>query len=115
MLSDVIRNPTFAPEEVARTKAQISQGIAAGAQDPQKRAAYDQFGHAASNMGGGHGGFSHAGGNMNMDDIFENFGDVFGEGFFGGQRGGGRSRGGGNRGSNLRVKVKLNFEDSHLD
>jgi molecular chaperone DnaJ len=52
--------------------------------DSSKRAQYDQFGHAASNMGGGHGGFSHAGGNMNMDDIFENFGDIFGSMFGGG-------------------------------
>ena len=48
---------------------------------------------------------------MRMEDIFSNFGDVFGEGFFGGggQRGGGRTRGTGARGSNLRVKVKLNY------
>ena len=50
---------------------------------------------------------------MRMEDIFSNFGDVFGESFFGGggQRGGGRSRGTGARGSNLRVKVKLNYEE----
>ena len=52
----------------------------------------------------GGGGF----GGMRMEDIFENFGDVFGGGFGGG---GSRSRGGGNRGSNLRVKVKLNYEE----
>jgi molecular chaperone DnaJ len=52
--------------------------------DASKRAQYDQFGHAASGMGGGHGGFSHAGGSMNMDDIFENFGDIFGSMFGGG-------------------------------
>src|SRR5271169_202038 len=49
--------------------------------DTQKRSQYDQFGHAGMNsgMGGGHG---HA--NMNMDDIFENFGDIFGSMFGGG-------------------------------
>jgi len=52
--------------------------------DTQKRSQYDQFGHAGVNngMGGGHG---HAGG-MNMDDIFENFGDIFGSMFGGGAK-----------------------------
>lgn len=53
--------------------------------DSSKRTQYDQFGHAGMNggMGGGHAGYSHAG-NMNMDDIFENFGDIFGSMFNGG-------------------------------
>ncbi|WP_109700036.1 molecular chaperone DnaJ [Chitinophaga deserti] len=82
--------------------------------DPDKRAQYDRFGHAGvGGRGGGHGQ-----GHMNMDDIFSNFGDIFGEdifgSFFGG--GGGRSGGGGRRsrgtrGSNLRVKIKLTFEE----
>src|SRR5438105_10115429 len=42
--------------------------------DTQKRSQYDQFGHAGSQGMGGHGGFS----NVNMEDIFENFGDIFG-------------------------------------
>ena len=79
--------------------------------NPDKKQRYDQYGHAGVSgaSGGGQGGF---GGGMRMEDIFENFGDVFGEGFFGGggRSSGGRSRGG-NRGSNLRVKVKLNFEE----
>lgn len=82
--------------------------------DPQKRQRYDQFGHAGVGgaAGGGQGGF---GGGMRMEDIFSNFGDVFGDdfgSFFGG--GGGqqrRTRGTGSRGSNLRVKVKLTYED----
>jgi molecular chaperone DnaJ len=54
--------------------------------DDQKKAQYDQFGHAdMGGMGGGHG----HGQNMNMDDIFSNFGDIF-ETMFGGQGGGGR-------------------------
>ncbi|MCC7029844.1 MAG: molecular chaperone DnaJ [Chitinophagaceae bacterium] len=73
-----------------------------------KKQRYDQYGHAGvSGAAGGGSGF----GGMRMEDIFENFGDVFGESFFGG---GGRSSGGrrgGNRGSNLRVKVKLNYEE----
>ena len=57
--------------------------------DADKKARYDRYGHAGVNNQGG-GGFS--GGNMNMEDIFEHFGDIFGdggspfEGFFGGNR-----------------------------
>jgi len=69
--------------------------------DAQKRAQYDQFGHA-----GPQGGFG--GGNMNMDDIFSNFGDIFGGAFGGGFGGGGGQRRA--KGSNLRIKVKLNLE-----
>ncbi len=74
--------------------------------DANKKARYDQFGHAGMN-GGGFGG-----GGMNMDDIFSQFGDVFGGGF--GGFGGGRGRSGGQRtikGSNLRVKMKLTLEE----
>ncbi len=86
--------------------------------DTDKRAQYDRFGHQAFSQGrgGGSGGFSGAG--MNMDDIFSQFGDIFGEespfgSFFGGGNGrrssGGRARG--VRGSNLRIKIKLNYEE----
>ncbi|MEQ8927417.1 MAG: molecular chaperone DnaJ [Fulvivirga sp.] len=77
--------------------------------DPQKKQRYDQFGHAGMN-GGGFGG----GGGMNMEDIFSQFGDIFGGGgspfdsFFGG--GGGRGRRG-RKGSNLRIKLKLTLEE----
>lgn len=71
-----------------------------------KRAKYDRFGHAGMNGGFG-------GGGMNMDDIFSNFGDIFGGAFgggsFGGSRGGGGSRRA--RGTNLRVKMKLTLEE----
>lgn len=71
-----------------------------------KRAKYDRFGHAGM---GGAGGFSGQG--MNMEDIFESFGDIFGGAFgFGGQAGGQR-RGAMRRGSNLRVRVKLTLEE----
>ena len=76
--------------------------------DPNKRARYDQFGHASV---GGAGGFG--GGGMSMDDIFSQFGDIFG-GFGGGFSGYGGFRGGGrrtNRGSDLRVKVKLSLKE----
>ncbi len=76
--------------------------------NPEKKQRYDQFGHAGMN-GGGFGG----GGGMNMEDIFSQFGDIFGGGgspfdsFFGG--GGGRSRA--RKGSNLRIKLKLTLEE----
>ncbi|WP_291120291.1 molecular chaperone DnaJ [Flavobacterium sp. UBA6135] len=76
--------------------------------DPNKKAKYDQYGHAAFD---GHGGFG-GGGGMNMDDIFSQFGDIFGGGGFGGF--GGFGGGGGQRrmkGSNLRIKVKLTLEE----
>lgn len=82
--------------------------------DPDKRAQYDRFGHNA--FGPGRGGFG-GGQSMNMDDIFSQFGDIFGEdmfgSFFSGRGGGGgrSSRSRGVRGSNLRVKIKLNFEE----
>lgn len=80
--------------------------------NPDKKAKYDQFGHAAFDGSGGFGG-----GGMNMDDIFSQFGDIFGSAFGGGGSGfsgfggfGGQSRGG-VRGSNLRIRVKLSLED----
>ena len=85
--------------------------------DADKRAQYDRFGHKAFN-GGNRGGSGFGGGGMNMDDIFSQFGDIFGDespfgSFFGG--GGGRrssgSRSNGVRGSNLRIKIKLNYEE----
>lgn len=75
--------------------------------DANKRAQYDRFGHQGM---GGAGGF---GGGMNMDDIFSQFGDIFGGAFggggsFGGSRGGGARR---VRGTNLRVKMKLTLDE----
>ena len=77
-----------------------------------KRARYDQFGHAGMDggaAGGGFGGFG--GGGFTMEDIFRNFGDIFGGHFgggFGGSRGGGRSV---NRGSVIRVRIKLTLAE----
>lgn len=80
---------------------------------PEKKQRYDQFGHAGVGGAAGGGGFS--GGSMNMEDIFSQFGDIFGggspfESFFGG---GGRQSGGRRvaKGSNLRIKVKLTLEE----
>lgn len=68
-----------------------------------KRARYDRFGHQAS--GGG--------GPQNMEDIFSQFGDIFGGGGFEGFFGGGRGQGGRRvrKGSNLRIKLKLDLEE----
>ena len=79
-----------------------------------KRARYDRFGHAGMNSpGDGAGGFGGFGaGGFSMDDIFEQFGDIFG-GTFGGF-GGGRSRGGRqrvNRGSDVRITVRLTLKE----
>lgn len=75
--------------------------------NPEKKARYDQFGHQGL---GGNGGFS--GGGMNMEDIFSQFGDIFGGGgfgsFFSGGAGGGRRT---KKGTNLRVKLKLNLQE----
>lgn len=80
--------------------------------DPQKKARYDQFGHAGVGGAAG-GGFN--GGGMSMDDIFSHFGDIFSDLGFGGfgSFGGRSSRGGRQvaKGTNLRVKVKLNLEE----
>ena len=77
--------------------------------DENKRARYDQFGHAGVGGAAG-GGF---GGGMSMEDIFSQFGDIFGGHFggFGGFGGFGRSGRRTNRGSDLRVKVKLNLKE----
>jgi molecular chaperone DnaJ len=76
--------------------------------NPEKKSRYDRFGHAGANGGGfsGHG--------MNMEDIFSQFGDIFGGGgspfdsFFGGGSQGGRRQ---RKGTNLRIKLKLSLEE----
>ena len=80
--------------------------------NPQKKQQYDQFGHAGMGGAGGFGGGGFGGGGMSMDDIFSQFGDIFGGAFGGGGGfGGGGRRTRVNRGSNLRVRVKLNLEE----
>jgi len=84
--------------------------------DADKKARYDRYGHAGveNGGGGGRGGFS---GGMTMEDIFQQFGDIFGDSgspfdsFFGGGRGrsGGSPRG--QKGTNLRIKVSLTLEE----
>ena len=82
--------------------------------NPDKRARYDQFGHAGMSgaAGGGFGGGGFGGG-FSMEDIFSQFGDIFGGHFGGGFGGFGGGRGGQrvNRGSDIRVKVKLTLAE----
>lgn len=100
------KNPGDKPAEEKFKEAAEAYEILGNA---DKRRQYDQFGH---NMRGA-GGFGGEGG-MSMDDIFSQFGDIFGgahpfESFFGGgTRSGGRKV---NRGTNLRIKVKLTLEE----
>ncbi|MFT7121617.1 MAG: molecular chaperone DnaJ [Neolewinella sp.] len=80
--------------------------------DDQKKARYDQYGHAGM---GQQGGFSGGHGGMTMEDIMSQFGGMFGGGgggggdFFGG--GGAQRQSRGERGSNLRIKVSLTLEE----
>ncbi|KQW32164.1 molecular chaperone DnaJ [Rhizobium sp. Root274] len=79
--------------------------------DPQKRAAYDRFGHAAfeqggGGFGGGGGGFAGGGG---FSDIFE---DIFGEMMGGGRGGRARSTGGRERGADLRYNMEISLEEA---
>jgi molecular chaperone DnaJ len=104
------RNPgDKASEEKFKEAAEAYEVLS----DPQKKARYDQFGHAG--VGGAAGGGFGAEG-MTMEDIFAHFGDIFSDFGFGGFGGfSGRSGGRGSRhvakGSNLRIKVKLSLEE----
>ena len=75
--------------------------------DPDKRRQYDQFGHAAfdGSAGGGAGGFDFSG--MDMGDIF---GDIFGDFFGGGSRR--SSNNGPQKGANVRLSVRITFEEA---
>ncbi|MCL4168810.1 UNVERIFIED_CONTAM: hypothetical protein GTU68_012359, partial [Idotea baltica] len=75
------KNPGDAKAEESFKKAAEAYEVLS---DSDKKARYDQFGHAAFEGGGGFGG----GGSMNMDDIFSQFGDIFGSAFGGGGGGG---------------------------
>ncbi len=107
------RNPgDKAAEEKFKEAAEAYEVLS----DADKKAQYDRYGHAGVS-GAGRGGFGGGGAGMNMEDIFSQFGDIFGDDLFGsffgggGQRRGGGQRSRGVRGSNLRVKLKLTYEE----
>jgi molecular chaperone DnaJ len=100
------RNPDDAASEEKFKEAKEAYEVLS---DGQKRAAYDQFGHAGvdpSMGGGGGGGFGGGGGGASFSDVF---GDVFGD-IFGGGRGGGGQRV--YRGADLRYNMELSLEDA---
>jgi molecular chaperone DnaJ len=72
----------------------------------EKRARYDRFGHQGVSGNGGFGG-----GGMNMEDIFSQFGDIFGDSGFGSFFGGGGGSRRTKKGTNLRVKLKLTLKE----
>ena len=80
--------------------------------DSNKRAQYDQFGHSAFSQGGGGSGHN----NMDLNDIFDHFGDIFSSSGFGSIFGNmGNSRKSGTiRGSDLKITISLNLEEIHL-
>lgn len=102
------RNPgDKASEEKFKEAAEAYEVLS----DADKRAKYDRFGHQAFQGAASGGGFH----NTNMEDIFSHFGDIFGDSgfgnsFFGGRRGA-SSQSTGQRGSNLRIKIKLNYAE----
>lgn len=99
------RNPDDkAAEEKFKEAAEAYEVLS----DPDKKARYDRFGHAGVD---GQGGFGGGPGGMTMEDIFSQFGDMFGGGGDGGFFGGARRQARGERGSNLRIKVPLTLEE----
>jgi molecular chaperone DnaJ len=104
------RNPG---DKVAEDKFKEAAEAYSVLSDGDKKSRYDRMGHAGLD---GQGGFGGQGG-FSAEDIFSQFGSMFGDdfgSFFGGQRGGGGQRPGGGRGqrgTNLRIKVKLTLEE----
>ena len=74
--------------------------------DPEKRAKYDQYGHAAFEQGGGPGGF----GGFDFSDMGDIFGDIFGDMFGGGSRQ--RQSNGPVKGANIKTTVRVSFTDA---
>jgi molecular chaperone DnaJ len=100
------RNPGC---EVSEAKFKAINAAYDVLKDPQKRAAYDRYGHAAFQQGGGGGGFGQSGGG------FEGFSDIF-ESVFGEFMGGGRGQSGGQsalRGADLRYDLEISLDQAY--
>lgn len=101
------RNPDNKEAEEKFKEAAEAYGVLS---DPDKRAKYDRFGHNGPEMGGGFGDFY--GGGMSMDDIFAQFGNIFGGHFGGfGGFGGSASSTRRSRGGDIRVTVSLSLKE----
>ena len=97
------RNPDKGSEDKFKEAKEAYEMLA----DPQKRAAYDQYGHAGVDPQAGAGGFSGGGG------FADAFGDIFGDIFGGaGNRGGGGGRSNVYRGSDLRYNLEISLEEA---
>ena len=102
------KNPDDKEAEKTFKEAAEAYGVLS---DSNKRAQYDQFGHAGVGMGQQGSGFS-GGVHMSMDDIFSQFGDIFGgDDIFSSFFGGSRRRGGRQGGKDIRIRIQLNLED----
>ena len=105
------RNPDDQQAEASFKEAKEAYEVLSNG---QKRAAYDQFGHAgvdgqAGGAGGGFGGFGGGAGGFNFGDIFE---DIFGDAFGGGRRGGQGGRSRAQAGSDLRYNLEITLEQA---
>lgn len=104
-------HPDANPGEEAAAKFKEASEAYAVLSDAEKRKQYDQFGHAAFEGGaGGAGGFDFSG--MDFSDIFGGFGDIFGDIFGGGRRGSSRNNNGPMRGADVRVGIRITFEEA---
>ena len=79
--------------------------------NPEKRKNYDQFGFNAPGGGFGGGGFGGFGGGFDINDIFSQFGDIFGGGFGFGGGSRGRRKAGPPRGNDLQIKIALSYKE----
>jgi len=102
------KNPEDKEAEKTFKEAAEAYGVLS---DSNKRGQYDQFGHAGVGMGQQGSGFG-GGIHMSMDDIFSQFGDIFGgDDIFSSFFGGGRRRGGSQGGKDIRIRIQLKLED----
>ena len=102
------KNPGDKEAEKTFKEAAEAYGVLS---DSSKRAQYDQFGHAGVGIGQQGGGFG-GGVHMSMDDIFSQFGDIFGgDDIFSSFFGGGRRKGSRQRGKDIRIRIQLKLED----